>query len=76
MISNPLSAIHACRDIDELVFVMEEAFKGVMKRQDGGDYTRLDWFGWSCKYDSFPKARKCAGAMYCRVLKDRRIPNV
>ena len=76
MLANPLGAIYECETVDELVFVLEEAFKGVMKRRDGGDYTKIEWFGWINKYDSFLKARKCAGAMYIRVSQDRRTPHV
>lgn len=76
MLANPVDAIFRCETLDELAFVMEEAFVGVMKRKDGGDYTLQDWAVWACKYPNFYVARKCAVAMYCRIIVDRRIPHV
>jgi hypothetical protein len=76
VLPNPIDAMFRCETLDELAFVMEEAFKKLITKDGGEPYTDSDWAKWAVKYKDFYTARKCAVSTYCRLRDEKRIPHV
>jgi hypothetical protein len=66
MISNPIDAIGNCRTRSQLARTLEELMK---PQYPNGD--RKGWEVWSVKYKSVATAKKCAVAMYQKMIGER-----
>jgi hypothetical protein len=63
MISNPLDAIANCTSRTKLAEVLNELMKPQYPNSD-----KVGWEFWAVKYSNFITAKKCALAMYKKMV--------